>query len=190
MPKPEISTKRRNLMKIRNKIASMVLFLTAVVIAFDAQPSWSAFTGLPPGYSQCDVATGFTFVIGMVALSDGTVLVGDLDSGLYSIKPNPGQGTNCQSVSSTLLTTGLYRALAIGLDGKIYANGRNGGLFTLNQTTWAPTAVPGISGVMYALALDPATGDLFARTGHHKYHELRAFITSRVVPEGPRRLPG
>ena len=105
----ELIHQEKGVMKSRNKIASIVLFLAALVVGFDAQPGWSLFGILAPGYFQCDVATGFVSpaVAGMVVLPDGTVLVADYSAaggGLYSFKP----GSTCQTSVKTKLSGHLY----------------------------------------------------------------------------------
>jgi DNA-binding beta-propeller fold protein YncE len=166
---PAAELKEKCVMKKRSKTASIVLFLAALVVGFDAQSSWCAFGTLAPGYAQCDVATGFppigtgTFmdeVFGMVVLQDGTVLVANRTTGLYSFKP----GSTCLPLPLTVtpLSPSQYLGMAIGLDGKVYANGVNGNVYTVNPTTGAATLVVGLTGVYgLGMALDPLTGDLY-----------------------------
>ncbi len=146
-------------MKKRSKTASIVLFLAALAVGLDAQPGWSAFPVLVPGYIQCDIASGFGMpsLAGMVVLQDGTVLVADDLTGLYSFKP----GSTCQTLTATRLSPSLYLGMAIGLDGKVYANGRDGNVYTVNPTTGA-ASVPLLTGVYgLGMALDPLAGDLY-----------------------------
>lgn len=150
-------------MKKRNKIASIVLFLAALVVGFDAQPGWGIVP--VPGYIACDVASGFgppphdTPVGGMVVLPDGTVLVAAPYAGLYSFKP----GSVCLTLTATMLSTSKYLGMAIGLDGKVYANAFDptGNVYIVNPVTGQPTStvLPNVFGL--GMALDPLTGDLY-----------------------------
>src|ERR1039457_4269038 len=56
-PNADFVPRERCVMRSRSKIASIVLFLAALAVGFDAQPGWSLFTHLVSGYLQCDVAT-------------------------------------------------------------------------------------------------------------------------------------
>jgi outer membrane protein assembly factor BamB len=160
-------------MKKRNKIASIVLFLAALAVGFDAQPGWSKFTFLANGYIQCDIASFGgppAVVTGMVVLQDGTVLVSDISTGLYSFKP-ASPGSPCPPVPppATLLESiFVYYGMAVGLDGKIYANGRDGNVYIVSPTTGLPTSTLPLSPLVYGLgmALDPLTGDLYVTYCH------------------------
>lgn len=148
-------------MQKRNKIASVVLFLAALVVGLDAQPGWGSFGFLKTGYTQCDVANNFPSpaVTGMVVLQDGTVLVADTTAGIYSFKP----GSVCAAATKTRLSTHRYSGMAIGNDGQIYANGNDstGNLYIISPISGGPTStvLTGIWGL--GMALDPLTGDLY-----------------------------
>lgn len=151
-------------MKKRNKIASIVLFLAAIVVGFDAQPSWSQFGYLDPGYTQCQINFGTSLgLVGMVSLPNGSLLVGG--GGLWSVPSLPSNGTLCPTSPPTLLSNKQYVGMALGLDGKVYANKRFSDLVTIDPTTGIETSVVlhNINGV--ALALDPLTGDLYVSFG-------------------------
>lgn len=148
-------------MKRRNKIASIGLFVAALVIGFDAQPSWSHFSTLVNGYTQCDVATGFPKqVAGIAVLPDGTVLVADAYAGLFAFKP----GSTCQSMTATLLSSHRYLGMAIGNDGQLYANDYEStgtkDLVIVSLATGDPVkhVLSDVHGL--GMALDPVTGDL------------------------------
>jgi hypothetical protein len=154
-------SKEQRVTRKRSKIASIVLFLAALVVGFDAQPGW----GIVPvtGYIACDIATGFpggtNAVGGMVVLPDGTVLVAQLYTGIYSFKP----GSGCLASTPTLLSTSLYLGMAIGNDGQVYANAFDGtgNVYIVSPTTGLPTStvLTGVFGL--GMALDPLTGDLY-----------------------------
>jgi hypothetical protein len=160
-------------MKRRSKIASIVLFLAPLVVALDAQLGWSAFGVLDHlNYAQCDIILSKNVSplfgpVGMVLLPDGRFLVGGSFSatfGIYILPPLPTDGS-CPTTPPTPLTTSghSYGGMALGLDGKVYANSfynGTGDLVTIDPNTGHETVVyAGTQGI--GLALDPLTGDLY-----------------------------
>lgn len=173
-------------MKKRNKIATIVLFLAAIAVGFDAQPGWSQFGYLDPGYTQCPINFGTSLVlVGMVSLPDGSLLVGAEGGGLWSVPPLPSNGTLCPTSPPRLLSNNHYAGMALGLDGKVYANKccPNTALVTIDPSTGNETSIvlPSINGL--ALALDPLQGDLYVTTGGLG-PEIRV-ITGLYPPNGP-----
>ena len=175
-------------MKSRNKIASIVLFLAALAVGFDAKPGWCHFNHSLPGYIQCDVAMGFAQVTGMVVLQDGTVLVADYN-GLYSFRP----GSTCGTSLPRLLSRYRYLGMAIGLDGQVYANDFGplspGNLYIVSPVTGQQisTVLTGIYGA--GMALDPLTGDLYvSRCGPTACPgpDIRKISGLYGAPGGPR----
>jgi hypothetical protein len=169
--------KGRFAMNRRDKIANIFLFLVALIIGLDAQLGWSEFQVLDHlNYAQCDIilsknTTPYFGPIGMVLLPDGRFLVGGSFSssfGIYVLPALPADGT-CPTIPPTPLTTNghSYGGMALGLDGKVYANSFHGGtgdLVTIdpnngNETLVCPIKCKGTQGI--GLALDPLTGDLY-----------------------------
>ena len=154
-------------MKKRSKIASIVLFLAALVVGFDAQPGWSVHFRPSSRLHPVRHASGFGLpsLAGMVVLQDGTVLVADDFTGLYSFKP----GNTCQTSVATQLSSHRYLGMAIGLDGQVYANDYDpnpvtatGNVYRVSPVTGEPIGPPVLTGVFgLGMALDPLTGDLY-----------------------------
>ena len=155
-------------MRKRNKIASIALFLAALVVTFDAQPGWSKFKHLNPAYHQCDIS----FFAGVAVLPDHTLLGAANDGtphdGLYQVAPLSPVGDDC-TTQMTKLNSNRYQTLTIGLDGRVYS-------FKLNSDQTHDLVVVNLSGGddtilikdnaqnnndPLGVALDPISGDLF-----------------------------
>jgi len=159
-------------MRKRNNITSLVMFLTALVVGFCAQPGWCSFGTLNSNYTQCDVASfgGHEYVGGMVVLPSGAVLVANIGSGIYLFNQGSiNQGSTCPATPvATQLSASLYLGMALGLDGQVYANAWDGtgNVYIVNPVTGLPTStvLRGVNGL--GMALDPLTGDLYVSTCH------------------------
>jgi hypothetical protein len=153
-------------MKKRNKIASIVLFLAALAVGFDAQPSWCGWSYLYPPYnmSQCTITLPYS-PTGLVVLPDHRVLVATA-GGLYYYTSFPSDPTQCPGPGDGpfVLNPNFYLSLTMGLDGKVYALLDHGttDLVTVNVYNGSYLVVPGGLGINgYGMALDPLTGDLY-----------------------------
>ena len=154
-------------MKKRNKIASIVLFLAAFVVAFDAQPGWCGWNILYPPYNmrQCPITLPYS-PTGLVVLPDHRVLVATA-GGLYYYTSFPSDPTQCPGPGDGpfFLNLSFYLSLTMGLDGKVYAllyHGTTTDLVTVNVYNGSFLVVPGGLGINgYGMALDPLTGDLY-----------------------------
>jgi hypothetical protein len=153
-------------MKKRNKIASIVLFLAALAVGFDAQPSWCGWSYLYPPYnmSQCTITLPYS-PTGLVVLPDHRVLVATA-GGLYYYTSFPSDPTQCPGPGDGpfVLNPSFYLSLTMGLDGKVYALLYHGttDLVTVNVYNGSFLVVPGGLGINgYGMALDPLTGDLY-----------------------------
>lgn len=158
-------------MKKTNKLASIVLFLAALVVAFDARPGWSQWT--PPlngPYAQCKIDTGSQNAGGLVVLPDGRVLVSTFTQGLSYFSSLPSDPTQCPNGPPTSLNSSSYISLTIGLDGKVYA--LKGGfpppfpthidLVTVNGYSGGEAPVGNLQSIDgLGMTLDPITGDLY-----------------------------
>jgi hypothetical protein len=172
-------------MKKRSKIASIVLFLAALVVGLDAQLGWCAFGTLATGYAQCDFPSMVmgAGMVGMAVLPDGRLLVATAPGVAYYPALSP-VGTTCPTVQPTWVNTADYvLALTVGLDGKIYAFKQSGpypyiyDLVTVNPNTGVVTNVgPSTNNVDgLGLTLDPLSGDLFMT------HRSASTTVSRIL---------
>jgi hypothetical protein len=158
------------MVKTRNKAVSVVLFLAALALGLDAQPGWSLFKPFDNiNYTQCDIvipgSKASILLVGIVVLPDGRVVAAGLTGGgIYVFPPLPADGSACPTSSPVKLNpTRWYRGLALGLDGKIYANEAlpTHDLVTIDPNNGNQSVISaGLTGL--ALVLDPLTGDLYA----------------------------
>ena len=151
-------------MRSRSKIASIVLFLAALAVGFNAQPGWGSFNFLRPGYTQCDFPD--TGMLGMVVLPDGRVLVATAP-GLAYFPRLSSAGTACPTAPPTVLNTAYVYSLTIGANGKVYAFRYDQvttkrAFVTVDPSTGNISVVGGFTDTDgLGLTLDPLTGDLF-----------------------------
>ena len=146
-------------MKSQKTIASIVLFLAALAVGFDAQPSWSQWVLHPPSaWKQCTITPGAG---GLVVLPDGRVLVAT-GSGLAYFPSFPSDPSQCPTGTPVPLNSNTYNSLTLGLDGKVYAfkYPYPFDLVSINPNTGLDTV---ILSNLYGLgmALDPVTGDIY-----------------------------
>ena len=155
-------------MEKRNRIASIVLFLAAIVVGFDAQPGWCHWSYLYPAYymSQCPIdLSSYGGPEGLVVLPDGRVLVAT-GNGLYYFRSFPSDPTQCPGPGDGPfpLNNVPLLSLTMGLDGKVYAL-RGTAPFATDLVTvngYDGTVVTVLAGVNgRGMALDPLTGDLY-----------------------------
>lgn len=156
-------------MKSRNKIASIVLLLVALVVGFDARLGWSQkwqfFYPSQGDWQQCTIGPD---AAGLAVLQDGRVLVAGsaIPQGLYYYPSFPSDPSQCPG-PPTLLKSGSYLGLTVGLDGKVYAFAYQlsgiADLVAVNLNGGPDTTLlKNVGGL--GMALDPLTGDLYMTT--------------------------
>ncbi len=173
-------------MKMRNKIATIVLFLAALVVGLDAQPGWSQWTPPNPPYAQCTINTSAD---GLAVLPDGRVLVAT-PTGLAYFSSFPSNPSQCPT-STPVPIPGLakqYRSLTIGLDGKVYGFRYNPDS-SIDFVSINPSAGTDKTLIlnMYGLGmtLDPIAGDLYITA----YNSSRNTIYRITGLYGPNPAP-
>jgi hypothetical protein len=123
-----------------------------------AAPALAAGTGMN-GYSASDYVVGMPNngsygPIGITFDKSGVLFLQDrVDNNLYSVPPGGG--------STTVVATTNLSALTEGLDGTLFADDINGGIWKVDKSTGAKALIIDLGTTTYGIATDPLGGDLF-----------------------------